>query len=709
MENKQQEIRIAPSTYGYVRGGKWADKNWREINAAIGIDTNNAEPLELKTGAGSPDFARQIFMTFDLAEFRNADFKHVLFLPSFTKVDSWGICEFSLCEIDPDAWTGDTLTYNNMPAEGKAYSEGNVAGGLSKIDLTDAVREALAAGKDKISFTIKVTSPDSKDYSRINPKTTRLVASQSDTVQGFVRELCADNAENDALWAWAEQLFAEWNERYQKLLKTGLAKVKKIESDPAHFNKEVHTARSGFAPVTGWTPDLVRAHSFPTRTYKSMDDLGKYTDYNRPMEFDEFGGWKDEATREKATGFFYSKKIDGRWWIIDPNGYRCFMRNVSTVGLCYLGSPNQRNAAIVRFGSEEAWAEKTADLIKNEWGFNLCGTFADNTANRSVVQDRCGGMAGGYGHQVGSNCSNGGSTRFSENNTMNVFDPDFVTYCDNKAVEVEAKKDNPWILGYTTDNELPMDRNMLYNYLTLDSTKPMNRYSYACAWTWLCHMTGKDNPEQKDITPEMVELFRGFVWDRYYNVVCGAMRKHDPNHMLLGTRFLTHVKGAEWVLRFASLYLDCMTINWYGQWQPDADDLKILCERADLPIQVTEFYTKAMDSGLANTRGAGWVVPTQQDRGDFYQNFTLRVLECKNFVGWHWHQYLDDDASPEVIYKGGKPDETGKNWRDQSNIDANKGIVDSGHRPYTELVTAMAEINKNVYRLIEHFDAKYAD
>ena len=267
-----------------------------------------------------------------------------------------------------------------------------------------------------------------------------LIATEDGAVTSFSRSLCDDPVKNQAIWDRAERLFEEWNERYQKLLKTGLAKVKKIESDPAHFNKEVFTAGSGFAPATGWTPEAVRRCSFPTRTYKSMDDLGKYTDYNRPMEFDEFGGWKDEATREKATGFFYSKKIDGRWWIIDPNGYRCFMRNVSTVGLCYLGSPNQKNAAIVRFGSEEAWAEKTADLVKNEWGFNLCGRFADNTPNRSVVQDRCGAMAGGYGRQLGTNRGGGGSTTFYENNTMNVFDPDFVTFCENKAVETEAKK-----------------------------------------------------------------------------------------------------------------------------------------------------------------------------------------------------------------------------------------------------------------------------
>ena len=69
--------------------------------------------------------------------------------------------------------------------------------------------------------------------------------------------------------------------------------------------------------------------------------------------------------------------------------------------------------------------------------------------------------------------------------------------------------------------------------------------------------------------------------------------------------------------------------------------------------------------------------------------------------------YVPVDSGKTTDYKAYKPGTTV--WRDQSNIDANKGIVDCGHRPYVELVTAMAEINKNVYRLIEHFDAKYAD
>ena len=704
MEN-MKEIRIAPINKAYVRNNDYANMNWRLINADMGVDTNNAEPVEVK--CTTPDeYDRQVYLTFDLSEFADFDFKYVFFLPS--------VCDFKRADgtldvyaLDPNSWNGETVTWETRPAWGERLVAGVKAGGLTRIDLTDAVKALVAKGEKTLSFAIVASNPSPDSYCRFNTITMRLVATKDvESLDLFARKLVEDKAENDAIWAWADKVYDEWYERYQKVLATGLAKVKKIESDPAHYTKEAYSAGTGFAPKTGWTPELARKRLHMTRTYKTMDDLGKYTDYDAPQQFDEFGGLMDESRRQEATGFFYSKKIGDRWWFIDPKGYPCHVRCMHAVYHCYLGSPNQTNAAVVRYGSLQGWAEKTADLLKNEWHFNIADTsFSDGLGElRLPRQSGVAGFAGAYGRVVGSNCSNGGSTRFSENNTMNVFDPDFIPFCDERAAVLDANKDNPWILGYTSDNELPMEVNMLSNYLSLNRTKEINYYSYAAAWTWLCHMTGKEQPQQEDVTAEILELFRGFVWDRYYYVSSKAMRKHDPNHMLLGTRFLTSVRHAEWVLRFASLYLDCMTINWYGQWQPDADDLVMLCERADLPIQITEFYTKAMDSGLANTRGAGWMVATQQDRAYFYQNFTLRVLECKNMVGWHWHQYIDDDPAPEVIYKPGTTV-----WWDQSNIDANKGIVNSGHKPYEELVTAMAEINKNVYRLIDHFDAKYKD
>ena len=97
-----------------------------------------------------------------------------------------------------------------------------------------------------------------------------------------------------------------------------------------------------------------------------------------------------------------------------------------------------------------------------------------------------------------------------------------------------------------------------------------------------------------------------------------------------------------------------------------------------------------MDSGFANTSGAGWVVNTQEDRGRFYQNFTLGLLETGGCVGWHWFKYRDNDPNA----KGADP----------SNIDSNKGIVTLELEPYPPLMNAMREVNQQVHSLVDYFD-----
>jgi hypothetical protein len=163
-------------------------------------------------------------------------------------------------------------------------------------------------------------------------------------------------------------------------------------------------------------------------------------------------------------------------------------------------------------------------------------------------------------------------------------------------------------------------------------------------------------------------------------------------------------------MRVAGYWCDVVTANYYGAWNADFELLANQANWAGKPVVITEWYAKGMDvwekdNRMTNKSGAGFTVRTQTDRGLFYQNYALMLMECKGCVGFDWFQYIDNDPSPEVIYtvKNGE-----KVWKDESSVDANKGIVDNSHRPYDELVEAMTEINKNVYRLIEHFDSKYA-
>ena len=711
-----KEVRVSPTEYAYIRrGSAYQNKNWRELNRDLGLDTNNEEVLIFKKGGAQ--YEREVLFTFDLTEIDAFPYKKIWFRPSYTSVDSKVVQFCNIYKLDASAWDTETVTWANQPQQLKLLVENASVGGLGGIDMTAAVTECLKNGEKALSFIMIIQTDGAQNENKINPKTTVLAATTVGSDDNFVTDLTGDPARNKEIWDWAQNLFEEWFDRYSDLRKVQKFPAQKIVSDEDEYTKTVYSAGSGIRSSGEWNLSNVNK-PYATRTYDALDDLGDYSDYDTVYEMDIYGGWMDPSMRQKVTGFFYSQKIGDRWYIIDPLGYPCYIRGLSSINVNYLNSPNQKAEALEKYGTAEKFGIATVRWVKDELGFNISG---DNDTispveSRLAIQKTI-GFVGAYGSKIGVNSSNGGSTHFSENNTMPVFDPGFIEFAAEKAKEALPDKNNEWVIGYTTDNELPMDSNMLNNYLTIDPTKEVNYYSYAAAWTWLCNMTGEENPDQTDIDDELMQLFMGFVWDRYYNVVTTAFREVDPNHMMLGTRFLTSVKSKPWVLRFASLYLDAMTINWYGQWQCNADDLYAICQNVNLPIMVTEFYTKALENDgsfddpndpLKNTRGAGWVVRTQQDRGDFYQNFTLRLLECKNMVGWHWHQYLDDDDSPEVIYRGGKPDATGTNWKDQSNIDANKGVVNNWHEPYEELCEAMAEINLNCYRLAQHFDGKYA-
>ena len=711
-EEEVKEITVIPSQKAYVRNGKeWANMNWREIIQKRGLNQNNAEPLVFKTSGTS--YTRYVYLSFDISDFKNIMYNNVFFKPSF-KVGASIQTTYDIFEVDADSWDENTITWNNQPEKGKMIASNCVIGGMTAINLVDAVDEAIKAGKDELSFVmISHLQTGGDGENSLDWRATTLTATTSKEASTYVKQLVTDEAENKAIWDFAQKIYDEWYARYEYLVKQGVQEVDLIPVDPKEYTKTVFTTGSG---ITGYNHTTLETTKWkdsdfdrkePTRTIDSLIGLGEYSDFDKEQEFDIYGGLIDPMMRQEATGFFYTTKIGDRWWVIDPLGYPCYIRAVSGFGIKYLSSPNHEKAALDKFGTAEKWALSAVRQLKDDWGFNLSTgnpSEAKGIVNKLMYQGSI-GFVGSYGSSIGTNNSTGGSTTFAGNNTMNVFDPEFVDWCNEKAKAAEAQKDDPYLFGRTMDNELPMDGNMLYNYLRLPASDPIYHHSYAAAWTWLVNFTGKDNPTEADINDEMLQLFVGFVYDRFYSLATTAIRKYDPNHMILGSRMLHGVISKPWVLRFASLHLDCLTINWYGEWDIPVEDLKLVSENANLPLMVTEFYTKAMDSGLDNTRGAGWVVKTQQDRGDFYQCYTLRLLECKNFVGWHWFQYLDNDDDPKVIYttKNGV-----KAWSDQSSVDANKGIVSNKHEPYTELVDSMTEINKNVYRLIEHFDAKYA-
>jgi hypothetical protein len=258
--------------------------------------------------------------------------------------------------------------------------------------------------------------------------------------------------------------------------------------------------------------------------------------------------------------------------------------------------------------------------------------------------------------------------------TIFVFDPDFPAFVEKFMARVEKYREDPNVVGYFSDNEIPLYRKNLDGFLSLPEDDP----GHAAAAMWLKQQGAAT------VTDDLRAKFLEFEADRYFGIVTAALRRHDPNHMYLGCRFTSQQLKDPELFRSAGKFADVVSINYYSGWIPEAAEMSMWEGAAGKSFLITEFYVKAEDSGLPNHTGAGWLVHTQADRGIFYQTFVLALEQSGRCVGWHWFKYQDNDpADPKA---------------ELSNRDSNKGIVDVDYVPYADLLKAMKAMTARMYQ-----------
>jgi hypothetical protein len=421
---------------------------------------------------------------------------------------------------------------------------------------------------------------------------------------------------------------------------------------------------------------------FLTRT---LNSLSKFK--GKPIRTDQFGGRMDR--KAEATGYYYCKKVGDRWWAIDPNGH-LFLHN-AVVAVSVGNSDRNKAAFATKYGDEKNWMKQTTEFMV-EHGFNGTGAWSNAKALVASPLQATKPLAytinldfmSAYGDKRGGTYQVPGHKAYP-NNVIFVFDPAFERFCDEYAKRLTANASDQNLFGYFSDNEMPLGIKNLEGYLTLkDQSDP----GYLVAKQWI---------DQRGITAEQIKdadrlAFLSVVADRYFSIVTKAIKKYDPNHMYLGCRFHGNQGNLAELWQAAGKYVDAVSFNYYNAWTPDQQLMTKWAKWAGKPFLITEWYVKADDSGLANTAGAGWVVKTQEDRGLFYQNFTLGLLESKNCVGWHWFKYMDNDP----LQKDAEP----------SNTNANKGIFNYNYDVYQPLIDKMKAINFQMYQLADYFDRK---
>lgn len=661
-------IDIDVSEDSTVRGGKYSKDNYgKEVTVDI-KGTND-------------DYARKAYLKFSLKDLEFTDPLTVtLELASCSGQTVEKMTTLVVRATDAESWSEYTITFANRPRSIKKLAEIRMyAKQTCSVDVTEYVKEVLAEGKTEIAFMLDGSTSEglklsfnSKESSASSPRL-RFAYTDMSLYYGRAVELPTSQRYGDGNdpFEWADKLVDEYFASYEKKDNSAPA----LENDPTEYTASLLAKDD----VSG---------NYKSYKVRTLDTLKGFTP--TAHELDGYGG--NKALKLTATGFFRTEKVGDRWFLVTPDGNAYFdaaMANVTASN----ASEEAKAAFKDLYGTNAVWAKKTAELLK-ENGFYSMGGWSKpheiNVGDEKLNYSEIIYFMSTYGEAYKLTADSAGHDTFINNNTIPVFDPDFVTVSRRLAkAAAEDYGDDPRLIGYMSDNELPCDKKMLDNYLTLDYTNLYNSFSYATAWVWLEKATGKENPSLSDVNDQLRDRFREFVYDRYFKVVSEALKEYDPNHLYLGCRFMKEANLSEGIFRAAGRYCDAISINYYLDLDPDNELLKQWISASGKPFIITEVYTKGEDSGLPNTAGAGKIVKTQADRGVFYENFMLKMLESKYCVGVHWFKYRDNDPKNKNA--------------EASNTDANKGIVGVDYSPYNDLLQRMKAINDNIYSLIDHF------
>ncbi len=678
-----QKITVLEDTF--VEAGASADKNF-----------GTSDVLEHKANntSGNAGTHRITLLKFDLSEMKDKKIADVQLAFNVFEMEQINtLREILVYGCDPYAWEENEVTYKTIEGQEELITSVFISGkGIKYIDVTEYVKKAYERGEDLIAFYLE-GNPASMYRTRIDSSNkVDGVAPCLDVVYGDTTFVTKLKYKGENPWDVAMKAVTTWLDRWDDIVAHGRNDAELIVKDPSEYSLvvDVSTAAKTNGANTVYTPYATR----------NIDTLKDFKGNSKEMKlYDEYGGLMDESMKQEATGFFYTKKIGDRWWNIDPLGYPFY--RTAVVQVAHGASPNQKEITLAKYGSRDNWAVAATERMF-ELGFNSAGGWSDleylSKVDNPISQTTIFNTATRYGSSIGVKVNSGGSL-LEEADIIPVFDPDFATFADNQIKGiVSAYANDPEVYGWMSDNELCQNLKSLDHSLMLDPEDSRRHYSYATAWTFMYLKTGKANVSLADVTDELRLEFLAMTYDKYFEVITSVLDKYDPNHLYMGCRFVSNNYKREPIMRVAGYWCDVVTFNYYGAWEGSPELMKNIQNwLGDTPFVVTEWYAKGMDvweknPAIINKTGAGWTVRTQADRGKFYQNYALMLMECKGCVGFDWFKYWDNDPTWEGA--------------DSSNIDSNKGMYSNEGEEYTDLSDYMYELNKQKYTLIKYFDER---
>lgn len=231
-----------------------------------------------------------------------------------------------------------------------------------------------------------------------------------------------------------------------------------------------------------------------------------------------------------------------------------------------------------------------------------------------------------------------------------VFSEDFEKYADWIARRaVSDHKHSPYLLGYFLV-DIP---------------------------SWLPHASGRFWPGFEGLSPAQHEAKLHEVADKYYRTITDAIRRYDPNHLILGDRYNGNKGIPTAPLQAMKDYVDVLSVQYFtgksdAEYAQMIEDLHRWHELTGKPVVIADIGNwTPTDMNPHRTSD----IATQAERGADYAHGLDLVAQQPWLIGWHWCGYIEN---------------LGRGW----------GIKDPFDNFYTDMTDRVREANASVVQTL---------
>lgn len=430
-----------------------------------------------------------------------------------------------------------------------------------------------------------------------------------------------------------------------------------------------------------------------------------------------YGGWEGGPQLE-ATGHFYTTKIKGKWWLVDPDGALFWSLGITGVG-CRTGSTKTPGLNQILKTQPEGeldlrafphlnapfWSPYQANLRRkygvnwktesigvaherlHAWGFNTLGNWSE--------EEFCKALKTPYVTAVHySRATLGGGDISYGTDLPDVFHPEFREKTFTRMeTEVPETASDPWCIGYFIDNELGFAKAETPAWKALSAPETcytrqefiarlQKKYRTVNALNSAWNGTFED---WSGLTPlpstksaayrEDLKEFSEYYLRTYYQTCRDAIKAAAPQKLYLGSR-INHTQNST-ALRICAEYADAVSINLYD-YTPDIFKLPA---GVDKPVIIGEFHFGTITE--QGVWGAGLASGMDiAHSAELFRAYVQAALRDPMIIGAHWFQLMDQPLT-------GRND--GENYR--------IGFLNVADIPYFEMAEASREISAAMYDL----------